>query len=113
MNSGKIPLMELVNDSYKNYPELIEKPLLSEKILLELKQIKKILKPPLLKNTFLACMIGSSINFSYDAFYIWFPEIFQRFSELQAKNKNANLKFCSISNDIINSGQQMVIFGNN
>ncbi|XP_043479215.1 synaptic vesicle glycoprotein 2C-like isoform X1 [Leptopilina heterotoma] len=103
MNSGKIPLMELVNNSYKSFPEKIEKPLIGEQIILQLREIKKILKPPFLKNTFLACLIGFSINFSYDAFYIWFPEIFQRFSEFQSKNTSANLKFCSISNDFINA----------
>ncbi|XP_043479216.1 synaptic vesicle glycoprotein 2C-like isoform X2 [Leptopilina heterotoma] len=107
MNSGKIPLMELVNNSYKSFPEKIEKPLIGEQIILQLREIKKILKPPFLKNTFLACLIGFSINFSYDAFYIWFPEIFQRFSEFQSKNTSANLKFCSISNDFINAGEQL------
>lgn len=108
MNSGKIPLIELANDSYKSFPENMRKPPLGEEILLQLREMKKMLKPPFLKNTFLACLIGFCINFSYDAFYIWFPEIFQRFSEFQSKNTNENLKFCSISNDLINSGQHLV-----
>lgn len=103
--------MELVNDSYKNFPEIIKKPSLKEQILLEFQTMKTIFKPPLLRNTFLCCVIGCCLNFAYEAFYTWFPEIFQRFAELKAKNKTVNLKFCSISKDFINSTDEMVKFG--
>lgn len=69
---------------------------------MELKQTKAVLKPPLLLNTFFSCVTAFFVTASYFSIYLWLPEIFQRFTEFEEKNKNETLtiSFCAVSQDL-------------
>ncbi|XP_051161361.1 synaptic vesicle glycoprotein 2B-like isoform X2 [Leptopilina boulardi] len=102
MSSENSLLIKVANQSHEKLADL-KKNSINEKILFELKQMGTVLKKPHIKNTFLACVTAFCVPAAYFALYLWLPEIFQRFAEFEAKNKNEKPNFCKVSREIYSS----------
>ncbi|XP_070508560.1 synaptic vesicle glycoprotein 2B-like [Chironomus tepperi] len=61
-------------------------------------QTKSLCKAPHLKNTTLTCAIQFGLTASYYTLMIWFPELFYRFEEYEAKHGEAEASVCIVSN---------------
>ncbi|XP_051161415.1 synaptic vesicle glycoprotein 2B-like [Leptopilina boulardi] len=109
LSSGNIALVELAKKNNKKVKDSNKEKFVIEKIFNELNQLQCIFKSPLLKNTLLACFTAFTVTSSYYVFYLWLPEIFQRFANFQAGNKEKNSNFCTISRDSSFSAQKMHI----
>ncbi|XP_043479349.1 synaptic vesicle glycoprotein 2B-like [Leptopilina heterotoma] len=102
MKSGNSFLMKVASHEQNKFVAL-NKNSVTGNFLLELKQIGSVLKAPYFKNTFLACITGFCVPAGYYALYLWLPEIFQRFADFEAKNKNEKPNFCKVSREIHSS----------
>lgn len=102
MMSGNSFLMKVASNEEKKFVDLNQDSV-TGKFLLELKQIGSVLKAPYFKNTFMACITGFCVPAGYYALYLWLPEIFQRFADFEAKNKNEKPNFCKVSREIYSS----------
>lgn len=60
-------------------------------------QTKALCRPPHLRNTALTCAIQFGLTASYYTLMIWFPELFYRFEEFEAKNPNSQVSLCEVS----------------
>lgn len=109
MSSENSLLIKVANQSQEKLADL-KKNSINEKILFELKQMGTVLKKPHIKNTFLACVSAFCVPAAYFALYLWLPEIFQRFAEFEAKNKNEKPNFCKVSREIYSSLSTTVTF---
>ncbi|XP_051161343.1 synaptic vesicle glycoprotein 2B-like isoform X2 [Leptopilina boulardi] len=103
MNSENTSLIKLVNRSREKTVIVNKFSFFKEKLLMELKQTKTVLKLPLLKNTCFACFTAFCVTASYFAIYLWLPEIFQRVVEFEDKSKSETLSFCDVSRDLHHS----------
>ncbi|XP_051161438.1 synaptic vesicle glycoprotein 2C-like isoform X2 [Leptopilina boulardi] len=106
LSSGNAVLIELV---HKNKNEVKNSNTIIQRIFNELKRLGCIFKPPLLTNTILVCFTAFTVTSSYYAFYLWLPEIFQRFANFQAGHKEKGSNFCTISRDLPSSTQDTLV----
>ncbi|XP_043479399.1 synaptic vesicle glycoprotein 2C-like [Leptopilina heterotoma] len=97
LSSGNEKLKELVQNNKEEKMENSEK--LITRIINQLKQLKFIFKPTILKTTLLACITAFTVTSTYYVFYLWLPEIFQRFAKFEAGNNEELSTFCKISSD--------------
>lgn len=97
LSSENEKLVELVQNTEKE-EEMQKSEKLITRIINQLKQLKFIFKPPVLKTSLLACCTAFTVTSSYYVFYLWLPEIFQRFAKFEAGSEEIST-FCKISSD--------------
>ncbi|XP_043479348.1 synaptic vesicle glycoprotein 2B-like [Leptopilina heterotoma] len=100
VNNENTSLMKLVNRSRDKGVTVNKLSFFKEKLLMELRHTKTVLKRPLLINTCFACFTAFCVTASYFAIYLWLPEIFQRVVEFEENSKNETLSFCAVSRDL-------------
>jgi VNT family MFS transporter (synaptic vesicle glycoprotein 2) len=60
-------------------------------------QTKALCQQPHLKNTAITCAIQFGLTTSYYTLMVWFPELFYRFEEYEAKHANEDTSVCIVS----------------
>ncbi|XP_046404829.1 synaptic vesicle glycoprotein 2B-like [Ischnura elegans] len=112
-NTGNSPDSYPVNRLEMNFTleekdEKEEKASTRSSVILMIKQISHLFRPPLLKNTIIGLTSLFSLQLGFFGFGMWFPELFNRFEEFQEKYPNLTASVCEVSNMMDEKPQWMV-----